>query len=289
MRLVDLHVHSTASDGIHTPAEVVRLMKEAGVSAFALTDHDSLDGIAQASAAARACGLPMIHGIEMSVGGDREIHLLGYGVPTDAEEIRTFCEEKKRERDVRIETMVARLQEMGMEITLDQVRALSDNLLSRSHVARALVENGVVNSIKAAFEKYLNPGKPAYVPRREISVGEACAMLTRCGAVPVLAHPGQLKMGQMTLDTLLEAWQAQGLAGVEVYHSSHQANHIVHLERFARARGLLVTGGSDFHGEAVKEQVRIAQGVERWKDAAADTAALFERIGSKGKTGTFRA
>ena len=287
MHLVDLHVHSTASDGIYTPAEVVRLIKEAGVSAFALTDHDSLDGIAQAADAAREMQLPMLHGIEMSVGGDREIHLLGYGVPADAAEIRAFCAEKKRERVERIEKMVALLQQQGIEITIEQVRALSSNLLSRSHVARALVENGAVNSIKAAFEKYLNPGRPAYVPRKEISVGDACAMLKRCGAVPVLAHPGQLKMGQMTLDTLIEAWQAQGLEGIEVYHSSHQANHTVHLERFARARGLLVTGGSDFHGEAVKESVRIAQGVERWKEAKLDAAALFERIGPAGKTGTF--
>lgn len=286
---IDLHVHSTASDGIHTPAEVVRLIKEAGVNAFALTDHDSLSGIREAAEAAQAYDLPMLHGIEMSVGGDREIHLLGYGVPADAPEILAFCEEKKCERTQRIEKMVERLQELGIEIEFSQVRALSSNLLSRSHVARVLVENGVVTSIKAAFEKYLNPGKPAYVPRKEITVGDACAMLRRCGAVPVLAHPGQLKMGQMTLDTLLEAWQAQGLEGVEVYHSSHQANHIVHLERFARTHGLLVTGGSDFHGEAAKAQVCIAQGVERWRDAHADAAALFERIGLQGKTGMFRA
>ena len=281
---IDLHLHSTASDGMHTPAEVVHLAKEAGVIALALTDHDSISGLREAAQAAQMVSLPMLHGIEMSVGGDREIHLLGYGVPLEDEAIQAFYAEQKLERVQRIEKMVALLQQQGFEITMDEVRALSQGLLSRSHVARVLVEHGIVPHVKAAFEKYLNPGKLAYVPRREVGVGEACALLKRCGAVPVLAHPGQLKMGQMALDSLLEAWQAQGLAGVEVYHPSHQANHTAHLERFAREHGLLVTGGSDFHGEQMRP-TPIAQGVERWKNAMRDTQALFERIGPQGRTG----
>lgn len=282
---IDLHVHSTASDGMHTPAEVVSLAKEAGVGVLALTDHDSVDGLREASEAARACGITLIHGIEMSIGGSREIHLLGYGVPVDDPAVNAFCAAKRAERVQRIEQMVARLQEMNLPITMEEVHALSDGVLSRSHVARVLVQNGAVVHVKDAFEKYLNPGKAAYVPRREVGMGEACALLKACGAMPVLAHPGQLQMGWMALDALLTAWQAQGLDGVEVYHPSHQANHTVHLERFARAHGLLVTGGSDFHGEQMRP-TPIALGVDRWIHAREDAQRLLDRIGPQGRTGT---
>ena len=255
---------------------------------MALTDHDSVDGLEEAAQTARALGMPLIHGLEMSVGGDREIHLLGYGVPLADASIRAFCREKKRERFARMEQMVGRLQSMRLPITLEEVEALASGLLSRSHIARVLRRNGAVSSVKEAFEKYLNPGKPAYVPRREISVGAACTLLRACGAVPVLAHPGLMKMGQSTLDSLLEAWQKQGLAGVEAYHPGHQANHVAHLERFARRHGLLVTGGSDFHGEAMRPTA-IAQGVERWREAPRDTALLFEKIGIHGREGVFQA
>jgi len=150
-------------------------------------------------------------------------------------------------------------------------------VMARPHVARALLEAGHVSSVADAFDRFLKPGKPAYVPKEDVRVAEAVRLIEQAGGAAVLAHPMELKMGETMLESLVEEWKLQGLAGVEVYHPSAQNNHAAFLLAMARRLDMLVTGGSDFHGEAVRK-TEIGDGLDRWKTAAGDADALLARV-----------
>lgn len=274
---VDLHLHSTASDGEWTPTALLQHAAQEGFTLLALTDHDSVGGIRTAQAAGRKLGVTVIPGVELSCGAEKEIHVLGYGFDPESAELIEFCDARRAQREDRAREMVRRLTENGAAISFDRVRELARGVMARPHVARALVEAGHAASVPDAFEKYLLPGRCGYVPKAEAKVGDAVAMLTRAGGIAVLAHPMELKMGEGMLTSLIQEWKAQGLAGIEVYHPSAQNNHAAFLLRLARAEGLLVTGGSDFHGEGVRKN-RVGEGLERWADVQSDTDALLSRI-----------
>lgn len=272
--LVDLHLHSSASDGCYSPERLVDKVFASDVNVFSLTDHDTVDGLPAARKRAKELGFSMINGIELSVGGDKEIHLLGYGIDHNSDEIKAFCDNKKIERTQRIKKIISILRENHIDIDFDEVALLADGTLSRSHVARILLQKRYVTSIKDAFTRYLQPGRCAHVSRQEISVEQACQMLRRAGGVPVLAHPGLLQVGSTLLEALLREWKAVGLAGVEVFHPSHQGNHVVQLLHLARKEEFIVTGGSDFHGEETRN-IAIAQGIDRWQDRDSDVRILW--------------
>ena len=279
----DLHLHSTASDGVYAPQEVVRRAAQAGFDTLALTDHDSVDGIAQAQEAAQALGVRLIAGVELSCGAQKEIHVLGYGVDPRSAALLAFCGRRRAQREERAEKIVRRLCELGRPVSLDRVRELARGVMARPHIARAMVEAGHAATVAEAFERYLSPGRPAYVPKEDVKVAEAAALIARAGGVSVLAHPMQLKLGEMALEALISEWKAQGLAGIEVYHPSAQNNHAAYLLHLARREGLLVTGGSDFHGEAVRPSA-IGEGLERWVSVEQDVCALLVRIGAAETT-----
>ena len=274
----DLHLHSTASDGVYAPQELVRRAAQAGFDTLALTDHDSVEGIAQATEAARLLGMRLIPGVELSCGAQREIHVLGYGVDPGNAALLAFCGRRRAQREERAEKIVQRLGELGKPVSLDRVRELARGVIARPHIARAMVEAGHVATVAEAFDRYLAPGKPAYVPKEDVKVGQAAALIAQAGGVAVLAHPMQLKLGEMALEALISEWKAQGLAGIEVYHPSAQNNHAAALLHLAQREGLLVTGGSDFHGEAVRPS-RIGEGLERWVSVEQDVRVLLARIG----------
>jgi len=273
----DLHLHTTASDGVLTPEELVRMAARDGFDLIAVSDHDSMEGVAAAAQAGRALGVRVIPAVELSCGAHREIHVLGYGVDPRDEALAAFCRARRENRIERTRRRCDQLAAVGRPIEFERVMALARGVVGRPHVARALLEAGHVTSVKDAFDRFLTPGKPGYVPKEDVSVAQAVRLIAGAGGVAVLAHPMELKMGEMALEALVGEWKTQGLAGLEVYHPSAANNHAAYLERLARREGLLVTGGSDFHGEAVRRS-SIGEGLERWKTAGEDAAALLARI-----------
>ena len=274
----DLHMHCTASDGVFAPEELMARAADAGLTLVALTDHDSVAGIASAREAARRRGMRLITGVELSCGGEKEIHVLGYGFDPENAQMLRFCEEHDREREERAQKMVQRLCEHGAPISLSRVRELARGVIARPHVARALVEAGHASSVSDAFDRYLLPGKCGYVPKANVRVAEAARLIHDAGGVAVLAHPMKLKMGELALSSVVREWAGQGLDGLEVYHPSAQSNHAARLEALARGLGLLVTAGSDYHGEAVSPDRHLASECGRWKNMESDAQALLKRI-----------
>lgn len=273
----DLHMHSTASDGVLAPDELMRRAAGLGFTHVALTDHDSMAGLALAKETAQALGMTLIPGVELSCGAQKEIHVLGYGFDLENEALLAFCRERVRQREARTAAMVERLCALGKPVEMTRVKELARGVMGRPHVARALLEKGYVSSISDAFDRFLKPGKPAYVPKEDVKVSEAVRLIGHAGGVAVLAHPMELKMGDAMLESLIGEWKEQGLAGVEVYHPSAQNNHASFLLHLAQREKMLVTGGSDFHGEAVR-MTEIGEGLDRWRSVEDDVHALLARI-----------
>ncbi len=246
----DLHLHTNASDGALSPEEVMREAAVAGMDVVAVTDHDTVAGTARAVATGTALGMCVLTGIELSVGGDEEIHLIGYGVSPDDGALRAFLDELMEARRERMRTMLERLDEMGMPVLPEEIQAKGGDarFMGRMNLARAMVSRGYVETPSEAFARYLEPGKPAYVPRKRLSVPEGISRLRAFCAVVALAHPGRLRMDRLMFLHRLPGWMEAGLSGIEAYHPSHSAADKLYYDRLAREKGLLVTGGSDFHG-----------------------------------------
>ena len=278
----DLHLHSTASDGTYMPQALVCRARETGIDVMALTDHDSTEGIAEAAFEAQRLGVRLIPGVELGCSTDsiKEIHILGYGIDPENEALVSFCRAWRQKREARAEAMVQRLAEAGKPVSLERVRELARGVIARPHVARALVEAGHATSVKDAFDKYLVPGRCGYVQREKLSVAQAVAMIAQAGGVSVLAHPMEMRMSDMNIEALVCEWKKQGLCGIEVYHPSADNRKLPFLYALARREGLLVTGGSDFHGESVR-QSGIGQEAQRWKTMDTDVQALMNAIAAQ--------
>lgn len=250
MSRVDLHLHTTHSDGSCTPSELVRLAHQAGVTALAVTDHDIMTGVAQATAEGEHYGIEVIPGVEISsMIGQSELHILGYFLdwqdPILNERFTTLRESRHR----RNPQIVERLQALGIDITYDEVRALAgSDSVGRPHIARALMDKHVVSSAKEAFDRFLANGKPAYVPRDLPNPAEAIQWIKAAGGLAVLAHPSWVRLADRSLIELVRELKVAGLDGLEVYYSTHASRQTREYLSLAQHLGLLVTGGSDFHG-----------------------------------------
>lgn len=258
MGLVDLHVHSNASDGTLTPAEVVRLAREGGLRAVALTDHDTIDGLAEAVAAGPAYGVEIIPGVEVSArfaGGT--MHILGLEIDFRNGHLNDRLAVLKRARAERNPQIIAKLNALGINITLEQVEKISgEGQMGRPHIARAMMEAGYVRSIQEAFDLYLRYHGKAYVPKFRFPPEEAIAMIREVQGVPVLAHPYTLGLGSpLALKNTLVELMSLGLGGIEAIYTEHTPEQEALYLRLARELGLLVTGGSDFHGDNKPEIV----------------------------------
>lgn len=273
-------MHSTASDGVLAPDQLMQRAKALGFTHVALTDHDSMSGIPLARETAKKLGMTLIPGVELSCGAQKEIHVLGYGFDPENEALGTFCRERVRQREARTAAMVERLCALGKPVEMARVKELARGVMGRPHIARALLEAGHVSSVSDAFDRFLKPGKPAYVPKEDVKVSEAVRLIREAGGIAVLAHPMELKMGDTMLESLIGEWKSQGLEGVEVYHPSAQNNHASFLLHLAQRESMLVTGGSDFHGEAVRKS-EIGEGLDRWRGVEEDIKALLARIESR--------
>ncbi len=245
---IDLHTHSTASDGLYTPAELARLAHEVGLDLIALTDHDSTDGLAPAQAAGAPLGLTVIPGIEINtslVETRGEAHILGYFVDPANAGLQANLRLLRDARERRGERMVEKLRANGYMITWERVRELAGGAVGRPHVARALMEAGYATSVSDAFDRYLNWGAPGYVPRYRISPNDAIRMIRAAGGVPTLAHPAYtMYLDERVLPTLV----SQGLLGLECYYGQYDEVIVNRLLALADRFGLVATGGSDYHG-----------------------------------------
>ena len=243
---VDLHMHSTASDGSRAPADVVRAAKAAGLVAIALTDHDSVAGLAEAQAAGLELGVRIVNGVELSaVEGDAETHLLGLHL-RDALVIERELGGLRDMRERRGQQIVDKLVALGVQVTFDDVLAqASGGAVGRPHVARALVADGWATDVRDAFDRYLGAGKPAYVAKDQLGMADAISMIHAAGGLAVLAHPGAAGTRER-----LAALAALGMDGVEVRHPGHSPSDTARLNTLALQLGLVVSGGSDWHGAA---------------------------------------
>ncbi|HEX5543920.1 MAG TPA: PHP domain-containing protein [Nitrospira sp.] len=250
MSRLDLHLHTTHSDGSCTPTEVIRLAHQAGVTALAITDHDITTGVAEAVAAGQECGIEVIPGVEISALADNsELHILGYFFDRQDSDLLGHLKTLRSARHRRNPLIIERLQTLGIDITYDEVRALAGtDSIGRPHIARVLMDKQVVPSAKEAFDRFLAEGKPAYVPRELPSPAEAIRWIKAARGLAVLAHPTWVKAGEQSLLDLVRRLKADGLDGVEVYYSTHTARQTREYLSLAQQLGLLVTGGSDFHG-----------------------------------------
>lgn len=250
MELIDLHVHSNASDGTLAPADVVALAAKKGLKAIALTDHDTIAGIGDAKKAAENFPVEVIPGIELScVYHGEEIHILGLFVNPEDEGFVSGIDNLRKIREQRNEEMIRRFNEAGLSMTLSEVRGANpDTVITRAHFARALREKGYVKNTEEAFKKYLTYGCP-YCPKKEqITPEYAMELLLSSNASPVLAHPYLYHLGDAKTEELVSFLKDLGLHGLEVYHSSNNQHESGKLKKLAKKYGLFPTGGSDFHG-----------------------------------------
>jgi predicted metal-dependent phosphoesterase TrpH len=243
----DLHVHSTASDGTLTPHQLVDLAISRGLSVLAIADHDSVEGVTAALDAARHTTLTLVPAVELSaVSGTHDVHILGYWIRHDDAHLAAHLADLRDARRRRAAATVEALRRAGHEVGLNEVLALSEGgSVGRSHIARALVAGGHATDVADAFVRLIGRGKPFYVPKDVRSPQDVISLVRKAGGVAVLAHPGVSQ-----LDDLIPELVEAGLGGIEAYHADHTAEQRDRYAHIAMEAGLLVTGGSDFHGPA---------------------------------------
>lgn len=260
VRLIDLHTHSTASDGSLSPEELVRHAREKGLSAIAITDHDTIDGVGQALKEGQRIGMEVIPGIEISVDFDPEMHMLGYFFDSSYMNLENTLERLRKNREERNPKMIKKLNDLGFDISMDEVvEQAGGRIVARPHIAKAMVKKGYVESVSEAFDKYISVGKPAYVKREMLSPEEGIEEITKAGGVPVLAHPIYLNMDFESIDKLLEYLAYKGLKGIEACYVDNSEEETRNLIRLAEKHKLFITGGSDFHG-SFKPNIEIGVG-----------------------------
>ncbi len=243
----DLHIHSNFSDGTFSPTEVAETAAKVGLTIIALTDHDEVGGLEEAIKAGEKLGVRVLSGVEMScVREKREVHILGYFIDHRSESVVKALREFGDKRQTRGHEIVARLQELGIPITVEEVESLAgEGVVARPHIAQVLQRKGVVKSVQEAFDRFLADGRPAYVPKAILSVEDACRMIREWGGIPVMAHPGLVRN-----DSWIPEFQAEGIQGIEVRHTEYGHEDEIKYMKMAKDLNLLPTGGSDCHGMA---------------------------------------
>jgi predicted metal-dependent phosphoesterase TrpH len=247
--VIDLHSHTTASDGQYPPHELLSRAHAAGVTTLAVTDHDTVAGLAAAGKAAQELGIELVPGIEISAHVDvREVHVLGHFVRRDDPALLAYCAGVKTERTTRMERMVERMASLGYPVGMNEVQEIAQGAqLCRPHLARALVARGYVTSLKEAFDRWLGDGKPGHVDREKLSAAKAISLIHGAGGTATLAHPAVSRMGRAEIAEM----KNQGLDGLEVDHSDQSPPTREKMRAITEALGLIPTAGSDFHGEKI--------------------------------------
>jgi len=261
MSRIDLHLHTTHSDGSCSTREVMAFAKQAGLAALAITDHDIVEGIPEATAIGKELGIEVVPGVEISSRlGESELHILGYFLNWTDPLLAQRLSALRDSRHLRNPKIVQRLNELGIPITYEEVRALAGTeSVGRPHIARLLMEKKFVTSAKEAFDRYLANGRPAFVDRELPEPAEAVRWIREAGGVPVLAHPTWVRTSADGLRVLVRELKTAGLGGIEVHYSTHTPSQTTEYLDLAKQCELLVTGGSDFHG-VTKPDIEVGIG-----------------------------
>lgn len=271
----DLHLHTTASDGTDSPQKLVSIAAAKGFQVIAVTDHDTMSGVSEAVEAGKRLGVRVIPGVEISAGGATEVHVLGYAI-AKPEKLIGVLEDMRAQRSKRMKQMVFKLNQMGIPISLQRVTGMAQESVGRSHLARLLVEERFVKDVREAFNRYLAPGRPAYVEREKLTVSQAIALIDSAGGIPVIAHPGQNHGDCFWLKERFAELKDVGLKGIECYHMAHSQQQTIMFHRIAKELGLLVTGGSDYHG--MIKTVGIGDGMQYWRTKDADIERFLNAV-----------
>lgn len=266
-KFIDLHTHTTASDGTLAPAELIAVAARSGVDALAITDHDTFDGYEDAREAAQHAGLELVRGIELNtrlnLGSDgtyRSVHLLGYWPSSEpSAEFREWLRSEREDRRDRNRRLIESLRKREIEITLEEVEALGRSLTGRNHFARVLVRKGYASNLDDAFVRYIGENAPSFVERQSQTTEEAIRRIRTGAGIPVIAHPIRLSLSRECEREVLAGLREAGLLGLEIYHSEHPPELQAHYRQLAQELDLLPTGGSDFHG-LPKPDVHVGTG-----------------------------
>jgi 3',5'-nucleoside bisphosphate phosphatase len=286
---IDLHIHSTASDGTLSPAEIITLARQLRLAAISITDHDSVDGAREALEAGIPESLEFLAGIEISTnppddfGITGSFHVLGYGIRVDHGALnRALCEQQEA-RTNRNPQIIEKLNRLGVEITYTEVTAsVADGQVGRPHIARQLIKKGYAATINDAFDRYLGTGQPAYVDKSRIPCDRAIELILAAGGIPVMAHPYLYESGDhRRIDHMAGTLREMGMEGIEVYYPDHSPEQTARYEQVAAKHGLVMTGGTDFHGQLKPDiQMGVGKGdltvpytlyrtlIERWRTGA---------------------
>ena len=275
--MLDLHNHTTASDGSLTPTQVVQLARKKGFSLIAVTDHDTMGGVAEALEAGKKYNVDVVPGVEISSGVTLEVHMLGYGMSPDHPVMKAMMEDMRAARVERMERIIENLQKMGVPITVEEVEAVAGGAIGRPHIAQVLIAHGLVPDVRTAFREYIGVGAKAYVERRKMTSEQVVANIRDAGGVPVLAHGGLLRISEVELNQWIDSMAKKGLMGLECYHNAHTPQMERLLRAAAERNGLLVTGGSDFHG-ASRPDVEMGTGLSRWNDRQACRGRFLQAV-----------
>jgi predicted metal-dependent phosphoesterase TrpH len=288
-RAIDLHIHSSASDGTLAPEEILSRAARLGLGAISITDHDTVAGCRQAQAAPAPPGLRFLTGIEISsqppveFGLPGSLHILGYGIDICDSNLLRALDTLQDARRQRLPKMIRRLRRLGCSISDEEIRqAVGSSQPGRPHLARALVGKGLVKSIDEAFERYLGNGRPAYVQKYRLPWRRTIAVIRGAGGIAVLAHPGLIPLPSETdLETLVQRLVGAGLGGIECYYPQHPAEATARYRRMARKHHLVVTGGTDFHGDQ-SAGIQIGSGKGGFCVPYELYQALADRLATRG-------
>lgn len=264
-RTIDLHAHTTASDGDQSPTALIEGAAQIGLTALAVTDHDTTDGIAEAQEAGKRLGVEIVPGIELSAEFSKgQCHILGLGINPESEPLNFRLLEVVRNRNTRNAHIIEKMQRDGIDITLAEVEAIAGGaggktIIARPHFAAALIRKGIVAAVPEAFEKYLAKGKPYYADRDRLTPEEAFALIHAAGGVAILAHPNNMNRDEAETEAEIRGFHAQGMDGIEARYNRHTPQDNERYIALAARLGLLTSGGSDFHGLSVKPTVFLGR------------------------------
>lgn len=280
-KTIDLHTHSVMSDGSLTPAELVRHALSAGLSAMALTDHDSIDGVREAVREGEKAGIEVVPAVELSAISETELHILGYYIDIDNPFFLEKIEEARVVRERRIAETCEKLRLLGFDVTVEEARELAPaGLIGRAHFARVLTNKGYTASVREAFDLYLHAGRPAYSSTQRLSASDCVRMIKKAGGAAVAAHLHLTKLEGEALRAFLVKLKAEGLDGVEGYYTDYTPQMQSDYQALAQELDLCISGGTDFHGE-MKPHIAIGTGLGNMSIPYSVLEGIRKRLGKQ--------
>lgn len=257
--MIDLHVHTTASDGQYTPTQIIQKAAEKNLKAIAITDHDTVGGIEEAKKVAHELNIDFVPGIELNINGSAgEFHLLGLGLQKISPSLETIISNVIKNRDIRNADIIQKMRDDGVNITMEEIiQEFPNTIIGRPHLAAMLVKKGVVKVRQQAFDQYLARGRKWFVERIGTNLDEAIVGITESGGLPIIAHPMSLYLSWGKLPEMMQKYYEQGVVGIEAFHPGARVTECLRLEELGRKIGFIITAGSDFHGEKIRTDRRL--------------------------------